>query len=204
MFAPLRISVFYTRVPTGKQPAFVEVSIADPFTEPLLLPDAPFKQSKAPSTAPRRPLPAISIPREQETFRGENPRAGTGRAPHASVLTHPATQAAWERLHGNPPQQRVLAPVREKAPANTSLKLPPGITLAPGRPRMTRFIEDALQGALALAKDDRYPRGLSGLLVGVCGPLSMVDDVVRAVGAIDSLRRDQVGGVEIVEEAFGW
>jgi ferric-chelate reductase len=40
--------------------------------------------------------------------------------------------------------------------------------------------------------------------VGVCGPVGLADDVVAAVAGVDPVRRDQVGGVELFEEVFGW
>lgn len=45
---------------------------------------------------------------------------------------------------------------------------------------------------------------LTGLIVGICGPVGMADEVATAVSGLDPLRRDQVGGVELHEEAFGW
>lgn len=42
------------------------------------------------------------------------------------------------------------------------------------------------------------------MVVGVCGPVGLADDVAAAVGGLDAVRRDQVGGVELCEEVFGW
>lgn len=38
------------------------------------------------------------------------------------------------------------------------------------------------------------------MMVGVCGPVGLGDQVVKSVGAVDPQLRDQVGGVEIHEE----
>ncbi|KAF8908120.1 hypothetical protein CPB84DRAFT_1813372 [Gymnopilus junonius] len=100
------------------------------------------------------------------------------------------------------------------APQPPASHFPPGLTLAPGRPRLAKFLEGAQQRAVTLShgssrnlkeeyltnpKDDGR---LSGMIVSVCGPLALVDDVVAAVNGLDSVRRDQVGGVEICEEAL--
>lgn len=42
------------------------------------------------------------------------------------------------------------------------------------------------------------------MIVGVCGPVGLADDVAAAVSGVDPLRRDQIGGVELHEEVFGW
>ena len=136
---------------------------------------------------------------------------------HASVRRK-ATLNAWEKLHGTAQTEHHDAPNRAQeneklpfTPAAAGSLLPPGLTIAPGRPKIVGIIEHALDGALALGQGShRYTRAgdalppMTGLLVGVCGPLAMADDVSKAVGMIDAVRRDQVGGIEIVEEGFGW
>ena len=42
--------------------------------------------------------------------------------------------------------------------------------------------------------------GLKGIFVGVCGPVGLGDECAKAVGMIDSAKRDEVGGVELHEE----
>jgi len=166
VFTPLRISVFYTRAPTGKQPAFFESADSSPFIASPASPTVDATLAKRPSSVFQSPRPA--------------------------------------------PQP----PVPPPPPAS---HFPPGLTLAPGRPRLTKFLEGALQRAVTLShgsgsrnlkeeylanpKDDGR---LSGMVVGVCGPLALADDVVAAVKGLDPVRRDQVGGVEICEEVFGW
>lgn len=46
-------------------------------------------------------------------------------------------------------------------------------------------------------KDDET---ISGMVVAVCGPTCLADDVVEAVNSVEAIRRDQVGGIEIHEE----
>lgn len=42
--------------------------------------------------------------------------------------------------------------------------------------------------------------GPRGVIVGVCGPGGLGDEVARTVGQIDSSNRKAVGGVELHEE----
>ncbi|KJA18253.1 hypothetical protein HYPSUDRAFT_205502 [Hypholoma sublateritium FD-334 SS-4] len=197
---PLRISVFYTRVRAGKQPAFIDAtrSAATPLgPPPLNLGEAPTPRSDSP------------------------PRVDNVGGLNTSVRRK-ATLNASEKLHVAVETQNYSTPDRmqesEKrlpaapAPAVVAVALlPPGLTLSPGRPKVVSVIEHALDSALELGKSahqytragDAPPR-MTGLLVGVCGPLAMADAIAGAVGVIDAVRRDQVGGIELVEEAFGW
>ncbi|KAG6902432.1 hypothetical protein C0995_016611 [Termitomyces sp. Mi166 len=79
----------------------------------------------------------------------------------------------------------------------------PQLTLSSGRPQILKSLETALARAVSLVEDARDERRVSGMLVGVCGPVGLGDDVSKAVAAIDPSRRDQVGGIEIHEEVFG-
>jgi hypothetical protein len=104
-----------------------------------------------------------------------------------------------------------MAPPKSATPNNgrripTSPRngLPPGVTLNAGRPNFRKILDEATQGAVSLgfvAKDDEP---ITGMVVGVCGPVKMADDVSKAVSSIHPVRRDQIGGVEICEEVFGW
>ena len=62
-------------------------------------------------------------------------------------------------------------------------------------------LSHARGGRQERAKDEGRP---CGMVVGVCGPVGLADDVAAAVGGLDAVRRDQVGGVELCEEVFGW
>jgi len=91
-----------------------------------------------------------------------------------------------------------------RIPTPTVNGLPPGVTLTAGRPNFPKIFDEAIQGGVSLgfgAKDDEP---ITGMVVGVCGPVKMADDVSKAVSSIDPIRRDQVGGIEICEEVFGW
>jgi len=86
--------------------------------------------------------------------------------------------------------------------------LPPQLTITPGRPRITSVIDSAIDHACKLftrsGREHHASDKLSGLLVGVCGPLGLGEEVRKAVSAIDVTRFRKVGGIETVEETFGW
>lgn len=79
----------------------------------------------------------------------------------------------------------------------------PNVIVSPGRPRFGRSLDTAISKGVALRPGDEEEDGMKGLIVGVCGPTEMGEEVVRAVNAIGSDRRDKVGGIEVHEETFG-
>ncbi|GLB41051.1 putative ferric reductase like transmembrane component [Lyophyllum shimeji] len=79
----------------------------------------------------------------------------------------------------------------------------PGLTLSPGRPRIAKVLDAALSRAVSLGAGAKDSQRITGMLVGVCGPAALGDDVSKAVSSIDPARRDQVGGIEVHEEVFG-
>jgi hypothetical protein len=54
--------------------------------------------------------------------------------------------------------------------------------------------------AAGLIKGRKDAGAIMGVIVAVCGPAGLGDDVTKAVGAVDAKRRDAVGGVEVFEE----
>jgi hypothetical protein len=159
-FTPLKICVFYTRAPTGKQPAFFAAASCSPF-------------AASGSTLVR-----------------------SGSSPSYPPSPHSAS----------PYPQPWQPPPLPYSSAPTQTHFPPGLTLAPGKPRFAKFLEHAISRAVRLEqnKPEGEALGLTGLVVGVCGPVGLVDDVAVAVSGVDSVRRDQVGGVEVHEEVFGF
>ena len=157
VFTPLKISIFYTRAPTGKQPAFFAAASASPFAESEV-------EQSPPSPSPGSP----------------------------------AVQTKYQRLS--------VQTLNLSSSAQQPTHFPPGLTLAPGKPRLLKFLEHAINHAITTrnsnSKDETS--SLTGVIVGVCGPVGLVDDAAAAVSGVDSLRRDQVGGVELHEEVFGW
>jgi len=86
--------------------------------------------------------------------------------------------------------------------------LPLQLTISPGRPRIASVIDSAIDQACKLftpsGREHHASDRLSGLLVGVCGPLGLGEDARKAVNSIEPHRFRKVGGIEVVEETFGW
>ena len=73
---------------------------------------------------------------------------------------------------------------------------PQGMTLTAGRPRLDQVLNNAISRTIRGSGREK----LSGLVVGVCGPLALADEMVTAVNGVNSQMRDDVGGIEIIEE----
>ncbi|KAF9527245.1 hypothetical protein CPB83DRAFT_856618 [Crepidotus variabilis] len=163
VFTPIRISIFYTRAPTGIQPAF-------------------FAFSESPV------LSASPIPAVLNRISGhEKQRSGSRQA----------------LRNGSPGSSPSTSPPPRNHPSSPSY-FPPNMSLAPGRPKYSKIMEGAIQRAVTLGAGVKDDERITGVVVGVCGPIEMADDVARAVGSIEATRRDQVGGIELCEEVFGW
>lgn len=65
---------------------------------------------------------------------------------------------------------------------------------------MGKILEAAISRAVSLGAGAKDAERITGMLVGVCGPVELADDVVSTVGMVEPKRRDQVGGIEIHEE----
>ncbi|KAI9057357.1 incomplete iron reductase [Trametes sanguinea] len=95
-----------------------------------------------------------------------------------------------------------------RAPASPdavrAYRLPPGLTLSPARPKLPGILEGVVGRSAALFQGhkERKPRGgpLTGIIVGVCGPQGLGDEVRRAVANFPPKRRKAVGGIELHEE----
>ncbi|KAH9918068.1 incomplete iron reductase [Fomitopsis serialis] len=76
-------------------------------------------------------------------------------------------------------------------------RLPLGVTLTPGRPRLQKALEGVVdRTAASRGVEDR----LTGVVVGVCGPMALGEQVGQVVRRLDSERRSAVNGVELHEE----
>ncbi|KAI6157280.1 ferric reductase like transmembrane component-domain-containing protein [Pisolithus tinctorius] len=75
--------------------------------------------------------------------------------------------------------------------------LPPGMTLAPGRPKTAKFLDDVVTST-------QSGGGATGVFVGVCGPPALARDVAGVVRTFDVYRKRMVGGIELHAEVFGW
>ncbi|KAJ6466919.1 hypothetical protein C8R45DRAFT_1219257 [Mycena sanguinolenta] len=78
------------------------------------------------------------------------------------------------------------------------------LSLSPGRPRLASLLENSIGRTVKLGAGKKDEERLTGMLVGVCGPVGLADSVAEAVSELEPLRRDQVGGVEVHSEAFGF
>jgi ferric-chelate reductase len=63
-----------------------------------------------------------------------------------------------------------------------------------------KALESVLARCVSLGAGVKDDERITGVVVGVCGPVGMGDDVVKAVGKIEERRRRAVGGVEVHEE----
>ncbi|KAF7324746.1 Ferric reductase transmembrane component 5 [Mycena kentingensis (nom. inval.)] len=75
----------------------------------------------------------------------------------------------------------------------------PWLALNPGRPGLV----NAMEGLIGRATSGSPRSSVCGLLVGVCGPMSLADDVRKSVNIVDPGLRDKIGGIEVAEETFG-
>ncbi|KAH9944663.1 iron reductase [Amylocystis lapponica] len=83
--------------------------------------------------------------------------------------------------------------------------LPPGLTLSAGRPKLGKILESVVDHTSSPYGGGREILGpLTGIVAGVCGPLSLGEELAKAVRNIPSERAKTVGGIELHEEIFGW
>ncbi|CUA72829.1 Ferric/cupric reductase transmembrane component 7 [Rhizoctonia solani] len=71
------------------------------------------------------------------------------------------------------------------------------ISFVAGRPDITQTVSEAVRRTAVGGS-------AGGVIVGVCGPQALVEDVWKAERAVGSEVRKAAGGVEVHEEAFGW
>ncbi|KAF9065852.1 hypothetical protein BDP27DRAFT_1331474, partial [Rhodocollybia butyracea] len=111
-------------------------------------------------------------------------------------------------------QQSVFTPIRisvfytrapiGKFPFSDDFFRSTSLTLAPGRPKVSKIIEASIERAVAYGTGVKNTEKITGVIVGVCGPVGLSDSVTVEVGKVDPVRRNQVGGIEIHNETFGW
>jgi ferric-chelate reductase len=75
-----------------------------------------------------------------------------------------------------------------------------GLTLSPSRPRFGKVLDAVISRAVSLGSGAKDAEAITGVIVGVCGPLSLSDEVAKAIGGVDVRRREAVGGIELHEE----
>ncbi|KAI6026492.1 ferric reductase like transmembrane component-domain-containing protein [Pisolithus microcarpus] len=107
----------------------------------------------------------------------QDPSSLTPLLPQFTAL--PAT----EHLH-------TITDFSDTLPSKASL--PPGVTLTAGRPRIGKILDAVIQRTLSYGSGVKASMDITGVIVGVCGPVGLGDEVT------------QVGGIEMHEETFGW
>jgi len=90
---------------------------------------------------------------------------------------------------------------RKPIEKDTSL---PGITISPIKPKIGKVIEATVERTTSFGSGMKDSDTLNGVIVGVCGPAGLGDQVADAVRNVDSKKRDAVGGIELYEESFDW
>jgi ferric-chelate reductase len=75
-----------------------------------------------------------------------------------------------------------------------------GLTLSPSRPRFGKILDAVVSRAVSLGSGVKDAEDITGVMVGVCGPLTLGDEVAKAIGSVDVRRREAVGGIELHEE----
>jgi len=82
------------------------------------------------------------------------------------------------------------------------------LSLNAGRPKIGQTLDSVISRATSIYHDlggdsTKDPREkVSGVIVGVCGPSGLGDEVSEAVRVVDDSRRKAVGGLELYEEIF--
>lgn len=108
-------------------------------------------------------------------------------------------------------QQSIYAPLRvsvyytrasDKSPGKDFL--PPGLTLTAGRPKVAKILDAVMSRAVSYGSNVKASMDITGVVVGVCGPKGMGDEVAQVISQVDDGRRWAVGGIEMHEEVFEW
>ncbi|EGN94416.1 hypothetical protein SERLA73DRAFT_114632 [Serpula lacrymans var. lacrymans S7.3] len=109
-------------------------------------------------------------------------------------------------------QQSVYAPLRisvhyTRASASPELNkefLPPGLSLSAGRPKTAKVLDAVISQAVSYGSGVKASMDITGVVVAVCGPVGLGDEVSGIIAQVDAGRRWAVGGIELHEEVFGW
>jgi hypothetical protein len=90
--------------------------------------------------------------------------------------------------------------VSARPPCVPRTALPPGMYIDPGRPDIFDTLQSVItsvRSAYSTSRDSGHP---SGIVIGSCGPVALIDDAARAVGRVGWADWKDVGGVESIEE----
>jgi ferric-chelate reductase len=81
-----------------------------------------------------------------------------------------------------------------------SLTLPPHLSLHPSRPSIPSHLTSLIQ----LTRSLKNGAGSHGVVIACCGTDGLREDVKNAERGVERLARNQVGGVEVLDEGFSW
>ncbi|KAH7926604.1 hypothetical protein BV22DRAFT_344765 [Leucogyrophana mollusca] len=109
-------------------------------------------------------------------------------------------------------QQSIYAPLKisvhytraSSAPETSKEFLPPGLTLVGGRPKVAKVLDAVISRAVSYGSGGKASLDITGVIMGVCGPPGLGDEIAQVISAVDAGRRWAVGGIEMHEEVFGW
>lgn len=128
------------------------------------------------------------------------------RDPHSLVPVLPRMQALAMESQFASVRVSVFytrAPVGKFPFSEEFFKNPSRFNLSPGRPKVGKILDGVMNRCVglgsALTREKEEERN-SGVIVAVCGPSALGDDVVKEVHRVDPKRRDLLGGVEVYEE----
>jgi len=80
----------------------------------------------------------------------------------------------------------------------------PGITISPIKPKIGKILAATIERTTSFGSGMKDSDTLNGIIIGVCGPSGLGDQVSGAVRRADPKKRDAVGGIELYEESFDW
>jgi ferric-chelate reductase len=109
-------------------------------------------------------------------------------SPHTSLSLR--FNVHWTRVSARPPRVPRTA-------------LPPGMYIRPGRPDIFDTLQSVITGVRSAYSTSQRNGGSdlpSGIVIGSCGPVALMDDAARAVGRVSWADWKDVGGVESIEE----
>ncbi|TFK70007.1 hypothetical protein BDN72DRAFT_896809 [Pluteus cervinus] len=160
-------------------------------------------------------IPSLLALIEESAFTPFNVSIYYTRAiPHASFSSR--TQPATQQQHIKGPSLTTPIPSPSHSPLTptTTPAAPPfnpltfhphpQLSLQPGRPNLLESFNNLISKTVRYDAEkgdkDKQEEPNMGVVVGVCGPGELGDEVVRVVGELDRERVGRVGGVEVVEE----
>ena len=76
----------------------------------------------------------------------------------------------------------------------------PGMYIRPGRPDIFDTLQSVITSVRSGYSTSRGSDLPSGIIIGSCGPVALMDDAARAVGRVSWADWKDVGGVESIEE----